>query len=209
MSSPRRSSRRSRRNTTSAVSLPEEVQAGLKILVSDNASTVAKMLDCESEDVNELVQKCAQVLQQQQLSPSMFLARFFDKTVLQQHAEFLKKSSKGSVPVLAERIANFWALNPPMLRWNEKGEDGKTEFSPPTFSESLENFREKQGHLFEQGKSMEEWEREEKEYRKKWNIGQEEDDADGDNNEADRKRLKGNTKEDEKKKSKKSKTTEN
>ena len=51
-----------------------------------------------------------------QLSPSSFLARFFDMELLRQHAVLLNKSGKGTTIVLSERIATAWAKNrvPPM-----------------------------------------------------------------------------------------------
>ena len=64
--------------------------------------------------VLELCEQCAKVMKQQQLNPSSFLARFFDKSVLSQHAEeVLQKSGKGSPPTLAERIAGEWAKGKP------------------------------------------------------------------------------------------------
>jgi hypothetical protein len=60
----------------------------------------------------KLCEQCAMVMKQQQLTPSSFLARFFDVTVLSQHAaDVLQKSGKGSAPILAERIAGEWAKN--------------------------------------------------------------------------------------------------
>jgi hypothetical protein len=60
----------------------------------------------------KLCEQCAKVMKQQQLSPSSFLARFFDVTMLSQHAaDVLQKSGKGSAPILAERIAGEWAKN--------------------------------------------------------------------------------------------------
>jgi hypothetical protein len=93
------------------------IQNGLRRLVSDNASIVAQMLDSHGgnhvNDVNELCEKCATVMrQQQQMSPSTFLARFFDATLLSKHAvNVLQKSGKGSAAVLAERIAKEWLKN--------------------------------------------------------------------------------------------------
>ena len=118
----RRSSSR-RRSTTEDVfpSLPEGVQNGLRRLVSDNSNTIAKMLDCDINTSNNsedaiilLCEQCALVMKQQ-LSPSSFLARFFDVTVLSEHALLLQKSGKGSVATLADRIGTAWAKNAPFI----------------------------------------------------------------------------------------------
>ena len=61
--------------------------------------------------VEDLCEKCAVVMKQQRLGPATFLARFFDVSVLSQHAAFLKKSAKGSAAVLGERIESEWRKN--------------------------------------------------------------------------------------------------
>jgi hypothetical protein len=65
----------------------------------------------EEEQQQQLCEKCALVIKQQQLSPSSFLARFFEKDMLSAHAQVLGKSAKGSAPTLADRIAGEWAKN--------------------------------------------------------------------------------------------------
>ena len=129
-----RTSSRQRSSGPVFPTLPPGIQAGLKRLVSDNVTTVACMLDVtddtrnaekktnnddDNSQNNQFVQKlceeCAKVMKQQQLSPSSFLARFFDATILSQHAsEVLNKSGKGSAPTLAERIAGEWAKSHPL-----------------------------------------------------------------------------------------------
>jgi hypothetical protein len=84
-------------------------------LVADNAETIAKMLQSPSDKPADLCEQCAKILQQQQLSPASFLARFFDAKMLAVHAELLGKSPKGTAPILAERIAGEWAKNNPIL----------------------------------------------------------------------------------------------
>lgn len=71
------------------------------------------MLDAEKgASVDELTEKCAAVMKQQQLSAAQFLARFFEADMLSDHAEkVLNKSAKGSSAQLAERVANEWAKN--------------------------------------------------------------------------------------------------
>jgi hypothetical protein len=93
--------------------LPPGIQAGLQRLVSDNAKTVAEMLNKQDsvDNTAALCEACAGVMKQQQLSAASFLARFFDATVLSEHAVLLQKSGKGSSPTLAERIATEWAKN--------------------------------------------------------------------------------------------------
>jgi hypothetical protein len=113
--------RSSRRRTAAPAfpNLPEGIQVGLRRLVSDNATTVAQMLNMEStggveeeeQQQQQLCEKCALVMKQQQLSPSSFLARFFEKDMLSAHAQVLGKSAKGSAPTLADRIAGEWAKN--------------------------------------------------------------------------------------------------
>jgi hypothetical protein len=83
-------------------------------LVADNAEIVAKMLQSPSDEPAFLCEQCAKILQQQQLSPASFLARFFDAKMLAEHAELLGKSPKGTAPTLAERIAGEWAKNNPI-----------------------------------------------------------------------------------------------
>lgn len=108
-------SRSSRRRAAAPAfpSLPEGVQVGLKILVSDNKETVAEMLGHkEDAEIDALCEQCASVMRQQQLSASSFLARFFNEEILSAHAiNHVGKSGKGSAPVLAERIAGEWAKN--------------------------------------------------------------------------------------------------
>jgi hypothetical protein len=116
-------SRRSRRGTVEALpALSQGVQNGLKRLVADNAETVATMLDASStnstnEDVVAVLsEKCAQVMKQQQLSASNFLARFFAADLLAEHAvSVLGKSGKGSTATLGDRIAAEWAKNKPLI----------------------------------------------------------------------------------------------
>jgi hypothetical protein len=107
-------SRRSGRATTLAfAALAEGTQNGLRCLVSDNATTVATMLDMDpdSSTTDVLCEKCAQVMRQQQLSVSSFLARFFPAEILSKHAVLWGKSGKGSAAVLADRIALVWLQN--------------------------------------------------------------------------------------------------
>lgn len=103
---------RSRRQTSGADSfdkLSEGVKYGLQRLVNENAETVKQMLSAtKTASATELCELCAQVMQQQQLSPSSFLARFFDATILAAQCSLLGKSSKGNAPALAERIASAW-----------------------------------------------------------------------------------------------------
>jgi hypothetical protein len=117
MSSPpsrRTSSRRSSAEPLFAKLWPPGVKIGLGRLVADNAETVAKMLQSPSDKPADLCEQCAKILQQQQLSPASFLARFFDAKILATHAELLGKSPKGTAPTLAERIAGEWARNNPI-----------------------------------------------------------------------------------------------
>ena len=117
-----RTSSRQRNSGPVFPSLSPGIQDGLSRLVSDNVSTVASMLnvkedgrDHNKEFVQELCEQCAKVMKQQQLSPSSFLARFFDATLLSRHAvEVLNKSGKGSAPTLAERVAGEWSKNKPL-----------------------------------------------------------------------------------------------
>ena len=103
---------RSRQQPSAADSfdkLSEGVKYGLQRLVNENAETVKQMLSAaKTANATELCELCAQVMQQQQLSPSSFLARFFDKTILAAHCSLLGKSCKGNAPALAERIASAW-----------------------------------------------------------------------------------------------------
>lgn len=70
------------------------------------------MLHCDaSSSTDALCEKCAGVMKMNQLSPSSFLARFFDANILKQHAILLNKSGKGSAAVLSERIEAEWAKN--------------------------------------------------------------------------------------------------
>ena len=114
------SSRSSSRRNQSAVfpSLPIGVQNGLTCLVSDNQNTVAEMLEISSTTTSEtaveqLTERCAKVMKQQQLSAEQFLARFFHATVLSNHIStyYPTKSGKGTSAQVAERIANQWAKN--------------------------------------------------------------------------------------------------
>ena len=107
--------------------LPEGVQVGLKRLVSDHAKTVAEMLSVMDDDADDdvLCEKCAVVMRQQQLSATSFLARFFDASILSAHAvDCLGTSGKGSVPVLAERIAGEWTKK--NVRTVEHHDSGKS-----------------------------------------------------------------------------------
>jgi hypothetical protein len=63
--------------------------------------------------VEQLTERCAKVMKQQQLSAEQFLARFFHATVLSNHIStyYPTKSGKGTGAQLAERIANQWAKN--------------------------------------------------------------------------------------------------
>jgi hypothetical protein len=110
------SRRSSRRATTPAFAgLIEGTQNGLRRLVSDNIKTVAAMLDMEKDSsTSVLCEKCAQVMRQQQLSVSSFLASFFSADLLSEQAVLLGKSGKGSAAVLAGRIAAEWAHNKPL-----------------------------------------------------------------------------------------------
>lgn len=112
------SRRRSQRSTAAAFpALAPGTQIGLRRLVQDNIETVAQMLDVEhtADDdqdlhrLDKLCEQCAQVMKQQQLSPSSFLARFFDATVLAAQARLYQKSDKGSAATLADRLATAWA----------------------------------------------------------------------------------------------------
>lgn len=107
-------SRRScRRGTTPAFpALAEGVQNGLRRLVSDNAETVATMLEVDKNSAHDVVcEKCAHVMRQQQLSIASFLARFFSADILSEQAALCGKSGKGSAAALADRIAAAWANN--------------------------------------------------------------------------------------------------
>ena len=103
---------RSRRQPSGAESfkkLSEGVKYGLQRLVNENAETVQSMLSAnKTASATELCELCAQVMQQQQLPPSSFLARFFDATILAAHCSLLGKSCKGNAPALAERITSAW-----------------------------------------------------------------------------------------------------
>lgn len=122
-------SRRSSRRTVSQPAfpqLPPGVQSGLARLVADHAPTVALMLDSHDKDSNNadaLCEQCARVMKQQQLSPAVFLARFFQVDLLQQHVALWGKSTKGTAAVLSERIEAAWRKNKPP-REEEKGSDG-------------------------------------------------------------------------------------
>ena len=105
------SRRRGSSDTEAWAKLAPGVQTGLTRLVSDNKDTLAAMLSAEDCSTQELCEKCAGVIRQQQLTPSSFLARFFDADMLREHAVIVGKSSKGSAPALAERVANAWARN--------------------------------------------------------------------------------------------------
>lgn len=107
-------SRRSRRGPVDAFpALPQGIQKGMQRLVGDHAATIASMLDISDDSEASLIcEKCAQVMKQQQLSASSFLARFFQADMLSQHAtDVLQKSGKGSAATLADRIAAEWAKN--------------------------------------------------------------------------------------------------
>jgi hypothetical protein len=112
--SRRSSSRRSNMEPLFPKLRPPGVKMGLERLVTDNAKTVAKMLQSPSDKPADLCEQCAKILQQQQLSPASFLARFFDAKMLAIHAELLGKSPKGTAPTLAERISGEWAKNKPI-----------------------------------------------------------------------------------------------
>ena len=89
------------------------MQTGLKCLIEEHKDTVCSMLDDSpsldgNSSIEEICEACAKVLKQQQLSPSGFLARFFDIELLKQQAELWGKSSKGSAPSLADRIEAAW-----------------------------------------------------------------------------------------------------
>ena len=115
--SSRRTSRRSASQQPAFPHLPRGVQVGLARLVSDHKVTVAQMLDLTtSASSDQLCETCATVMKQQQLSVSQFLARFFDISMLQQHAEtVLHKSGKGSAVVLSERIETAWIKGKPLI----------------------------------------------------------------------------------------------
>mmetsp|Transcript_21148 Transcript_21148/g.60371 ORF Transcript_21148/g.60371 Transcript_21148/m.60371 type:complete len:204 (-) Transcript_21148:1011-1622(-) len=123
---PRRSRRRGTTTGAAAQSagpafplLDEGTRNGLGRFVHDNATLVKQMMDITTkgkDDVAVVCEKCALVIRQQQLTPSSFLARFFDVSVLAEHAALLGKSSKGNAPVLADRIANEWRKNRHSLR---------------------------------------------------------------------------------------------
>jgi len=110
-------SRRSARTVAAAFpALAEGTQNGLRRLISDHSKTVAAMLDlaAEKEDdfpIDVLCEKCAQVMKQQQLSVSSFLARFFSTSILSEQAILYGKSGKGSEATLADRIAASWSQN--------------------------------------------------------------------------------------------------
>jgi len=102
-------SRRSSRRAAAADAFPslsEGVQKGLKRLATDNTKVIAKMLDVSMDKnddnvttttISKLCEKCAQVMKQQQLTASSFLARFFHTDILADHASnVLHKSAKGS-----------------------------------------------------------------------------------------------------------------
>lgn len=113
MSSSRRSSRQAAA-ASSSPQLPVGVETGLMQMVTDHQETVAKMLNCDETTTTThiLVKRCAVIMKQQQLSASQFLARFFDQSILQQHAvDALGKSGKGSAAVLGERIETEWRRN--------------------------------------------------------------------------------------------------
>ena len=112
--SRRRSSRQSNAEPLFSKLWPPGVKIGLERLVTDNAETVAKMLQSPSDKPADLCEQCAKILQQQQLSPASFLARFFDAKMLAMHAELLGKSPKGTAPTLAERITGEWTRNNPI-----------------------------------------------------------------------------------------------
>jgi hypothetical protein len=112
--SRRTSSRRSNAEPLFPKLWPPGVKKGLERLVADNAETVANMLQSDSDKPADLCEQCAKILQQQQLSPASFLARFFDAQMLAKHAELLGKSPKGTAPTLADRSAGEWAKNNPI-----------------------------------------------------------------------------------------------
>jgi hypothetical protein len=103
------SSRRSRASKPAFPDLHKGVQNGLRCLVQDHKDTVSRMLDLDSKSSEEdLLEACAKVIKQQQLSPSAFLARFFDAELLKSQAEVWRKSNKGSAPSIADRIEAAW-----------------------------------------------------------------------------------------------------
>lgn len=88
------------------------------------------MLSAQAANIHALCEQCAVVMKQQQLSPSSFLARFFDAQTLSSHAvENLGKSGKGSAPVLAERIVAEWQKNKLPVVPAETNETGTDEAS--------------------------------------------------------------------------------
>ena len=151
------SRRSSRRGTAPAFpALSEGIQNGLKRLVLDNSSVVAKMLDVDmvvqeddgsttsSDDVVErvLCEKCAQVMKQQQLSAASFLARFFHSDILSEHAILLGKSGKGSAATLADRIAAAWAQNKALP---EKSAEAQEKFQDQNVAKDGETRQEEPG----------------------------------------------------------------
>lgn len=96
-------SRPSRRATTNTADAWEKLPAGVKVglmrLVTDNQATVRAMLStgpAADSTPEKLCELCAGVMRQQKLTPSGFLARFFDKDLLATQAELLGKSPKGT-----------------------------------------------------------------------------------------------------------------
>ena len=105
MSKPRRKNTK----TNFFNKLSEGVKCGLQRLVNDNTEIVKIMLGAaKTADTTKLCELCAQVMQQQQLSPSSFLANYFNTTILAAHCSLVGKSGKGNAPALAERIAGAW-----------------------------------------------------------------------------------------------------
>ena len=112
--------------------LNEGTKRGLQRLVNDNKEIVKIMLGAaKTAETAKLCELCAQVMHQQQLTPSSFLANYFNTTILAAHCSLVGKSGKGNAPALAERIADAWLslkegdLDGKVTNTNLESEEGK------------------------------------------------------------------------------------
>jgi len=99
------------------VTVSPSVRLGLQSLCEAFGPTVQSMTQADEDE--DLVEKLLGVMGVNSISAEMMLGTYFDASVLAQYATSLGKSPKGSVPVLAERIAREWA---------------KPSFTPPSAS---------------------------------------------------------------------------
>lgn len=148
-------SRRSSRIPAAAASsiTAASTLAGLNLLINDNEATLCKMLSITSStEPIGLSDKLISVMNVNNLSIEMLMARFFAQTQLQSVASKLGVSEKGSVSVLAARLAKRFQSIPlaeeveteqPRSKKQKTGESEDKVESLPTEEVEKKRFEEK------------------------------------------------------------------